>query len=949
MNSIGKFLRPLALAAVMVLALSDAMAAQTHLPAPPACSNGKTCCCNGINCGSTPCEGPDCCLNCPCSGPFCPPASTEPISVSVDDASVNEGSGSPLSPPKLEFDIRRGRIGREMAVVVQTNPGSTHPASENSDYAPLACTAIFPLGDANSSTIGQIVVPVSVFNDTQPEPDETLFLHLTRAIELVTPQFTQTSHAAGGGPNDLKIGDFNDDGKPDLVVANHESNDVSVLLGNGDGTYAAAVHYPAGPCADSVVIGDLNNDGKQDLAVAASCDNFVAVLLGKGDGTFYAAVRYFVSTAQELLLRDFNGDGKPDLMARDRNNNSEILVLFNDGSGRFDGFPRTVAGGFSGFPEGFGVADFNGDGRLDIAVSVSSVPIPGSTNELSVMLARADGGFEAAVDYPAASAGDSPGFVATGDLNGDGAPDIVVGIRSTHRVAVFLNNGNGGFASAVNYATGSADTQGLAIGDINGDGRPDIAVANQNGDNVSVLINRGGGVFADAVNIPAGDGAIAVAIGDLDGNGAADLAVANRAGSTASVLLAPAPILVAISDNEGLGTIVNDDGAPPPTVLSITRTGASPTTATSVSWTVTFSEAVTGVDVSDFDFLSTGLTGALEVSGSGATYTVTLNDFESGSVQLDLQDDDSIAAVDDGQKLGGAGGGRFKGEAYVSNRDAEPDSFTFTSVTGVTRGSTQTAMTTITGINVPVPVTVEDGSYSVGCTGVFITAEGSISSGQTVCIRHTAASQFNATVTSTLQVGRGGVNNERQASFSSTTEATPTGASGTTNVPVQDSGGGTYSFSTSDGTIMILRAIATPDEAAAMSGVSFPSGFFAFDIVLPTGVTTAMISIALPAGVSANALVKCNADGVCRQLTGVGITTVAGITTLSYTLVDNSADDSDPRVGFISDPIGPAVVASGGNGEDDGFLGLGGLDFNLLLSLLVVFGYRNRPRRIALF
>src|SRR6267143_1581467 len=229
--------------------------------------------------------------------------------------------------------------------------------------------------------------------------------------------------SVGRNPTSVTAGDFNGDGKLDLAVTNSGSYSVSVLLGNGDGTFRAAANYGVGFLPLSVTSGDFNGDGKPDLAVANQGSNNVSVLLGNGDGTFQTAVSYSVGSHPVSGTRGyFNGDGKPALaVATPGSNNVRILLGNGDGT-----FQAAVSYGV-GYPTSVTAGDFNGDGKPDLAVTN-----PGSNN-VSILLGNGDGTFQAATSY---LAGSNPVSVVSADFNGDGKPDIAVVNSGSNTVSV---------------------------------------------------------------------------------------------------------------------------------------------------------------------------------------------------------------------------------------------------------------------------------------------------------------------------------------------------------------------------------------------------------------------------------------------------------------------------------------------------------------------------------
>ena len=451
------------------------------------------------------------------------------------------------------------------------------------------------------------------------------------------------NYGAEGFPQSVTLGDFNGDGNADIATANQRGT-VSVLLGNGDGTFQAAENYPTNGESESVAVGDFNGDGKEDLVVA-NLRSGVSVLLGNGDGTFRAAVNYGAGFGPSVAVGDFNGDGKADLVTVNVGGN--VSVLLGNGDGTFR--PAVNYGAGSG-PMSVAVGDFNGDGRADLAVANLT------SNSVSVLLGNGDGTFQAAVNY---GTGVYSFAVAVADFNGDGKPDLVVANYRDNDLSVLLGNGDGTFHAAVNYGAGAKPTS-IAVGDFNGDGKPDLVVANIARDNVSVLLGNGDGTFHAAVNYGTGTGSepISVAVGDFNEDGRADIGVANQLSNSVSVLLNLPPaqdlsitmthsgnfaqgqngatytITVSnIGDLPTSGTVTVIDALPPG--LSATNIGGAGWTCVLGTLTCTRGDALAGfasypviaVAVIVPVGASGGVTNTASVSGGGETNTA--NDIAS--------------------------------------------------------------------------------------------------------------------------------------------------------------------------------------------------------------------------------------------------------------------------------------------------------------------------------
>ena len=399
-------------------------------------------------------------------------------------------------------------------------------------------------GISGNGTLGLDVVTSNSIHDLAGDP-------LNAAVAFQSA----ANYNAGTAPFFVTVADVNGDGRPDLIVANLQSNTVSVLLGNGNGTFQPAVNYAVGAQPISVAVADVNGDGHPDLIVANAGSTYVSVLLGNGNGTFQAAASYATGSKPEsVAVADVNGDGHPDLIVADTGSNY-VSVLLGNGDGTFqtainytaDSQPRSVA-----------VADVNGDGHPDIVVANQA------GNDVSVLLNNGNGTFQSPADYPVGSA---PQSVAVADLNGDGHPDIVTANYGSNNVSVLLGNGNGTFQPAANYAAGS-QPRAVAVAGLTGDGHADLVVANGGSNNVSVLLGNGNGTFQSAINYATGTEPISVAVANLTGSGVPDLITANFGSNNVSVLLG--------NGNSDLsGQVYTIDQTPPTVTLTTPANGSS--------------------------------------------------------------------------------------------------------------------------------------------------------------------------------------------------------------------------------------------------------------------------------------------------------------------------------------------------------------------------------------
>jgi hypothetical protein len=409
--------------------------------------------------------------------------------------------------------------------------------------------------------------------------DSTVSVLLNTTTSNVPPGFgAQQSFASGSGtgpnPFSASAADINGDGKRDVIVANYTNNTVSVLLnttasGAATASFAAQQTFATGTQPRSVAIADINNDGKLDLIVANGQDNNVSVLFnttvpGANTPTFAAQQTFAAgSFSTSVTAVDVNGDGRADLIVTNLSA-STVSVLLNTTvpGAATPSFAARQSFATGAFPYSVTTVDVNGDGLADLIVTNYT----GGT--VSVLLNTTSPG--AATPSFAAqqtfATGTNPASVVAADVNGDGKRDLIVANRGNNTVSVLLNTTAPGaatpsFATQVTFATGSAPFS-VTAADIDDDGRPDLIVANVSDNTVSVLLNTTApGVatpsFAAQQTFATGTNPYAVAAADLNSDGKPDLIAANNSANTVSVLL-NTQYRALLAGNPATGTIVHD-------------------------------------------------------------------------------------------------------------------------------------------------------------------------------------------------------------------------------------------------------------------------------------------------------------------------------------------------------------------------------------------------------
>jgi uncharacterized protein YjdB len=463
----------------------------------------------------------------------------------------------------------------------------------------------------------------------------------------------KTDLAAGASPESVAIGDIDGDGKPDLVVVNSGSDNVSVYhntssSGSITGTsFATPQTFAAGNSPHSLAIGDIDGDGKPDMAVTNFLDNTISVYrntssIGSITSASFATQQTFAtgSRPRSVAIADLDGDGKPELSVANSSSNT-VSVFQNIGSSgniTSGSFATQQTFGTGSIPYCVAIGDIDGDGKPDMAVVNSGSWTVSVFRNTSTAGSIASGSFASQVTFATEA---EPFYVAISDLDGDEKPDLAVANATSYTVSVLRNTSisgsitNSSFDAQVTFETGE-NPASLSIADMDGDGKPDLATSNMTEHTVSILRNTSssGSItsssFATQVKYETGPFPRCIVTGDLDSDGKPDIVTANSSGSSLSVLRNdPLQPIIGLT-NVCVGTSTTYSNAAIGGSWSSSNGNASIGSATGIITGVTSGTATISYILSSGSFVTTvvsvnatatsdAITGALAICPGGTT------------------------------------------------------------------------------------------------------------------------------------------------------------------------------------------------------------------------------------------------------------------------------------------------------------------------------------------
>ncbi|CAF5144689.1 unnamed protein product, partial [Rotaria sp. Silwood1] len=335
------------------------------------------------------------------------------------------------------------------------------------------------------------------------------------------------------GPRAVAMGDFNNDTSLDIVVANYAADNIAIYFGHGDGTVASPFMFSTGygSAPYMIAVGDFDNDQRLDIAVANFGTNSVGVFLRFQNGSF--ANKTTLSTASSrpvwIHIADINNDAILDIVTANYGTHS-VTVFYGYGNASFSG-SSTFYTGYDAFPLAVVSGDFNNDKHMDLAIANYG------TNNVGIMLGASNGTFARQSTF-STGLNSHPYSLVAGHLNEDTNLDIAVTTYGDNSVGILLGHGNGTFMSQTTYSLGAASPYSIGTGDFNNDNRMDLVVTNNGTNNIALLVGYGNGTFASAKMYSTGSSSsISIAIGDLNSDNRSDIAFINNDTGTIGIMV----------------------------------------------------------------------------------------------------------------------------------------------------------------------------------------------------------------------------------------------------------------------------------------------------------------------------------------------------------------------------------------------------------------------------
>ena len=660
--------------------------------------------------------------------------------------------------------------------------------------ASFAIESLLNNGD-ETFTVGQTLTPgnpvVAALKDLNSDQNVDLILAFSSAdasngynLDLVsvmdgngdgtfspqTPSYGVTT-GTSATISTLVASDFNGDGKPDLgagigVTTDTASLEFGLLLNSGisfsPATITQVTSSAVYPGFAWVNVGDFNGDGRMDLVTGNSENGALApplfglyIQLGNGDGTFQAATLYGSGMTGPVAVGDFNNDGKQDLLGfASTSEEISMEVLLGQGDGTF-GFP--LSSGNAGFLSGVVVGDYNGDGKLDVAISCCG--------SLTVYLGNGDGTFTNGQTYYFEGSGGTTLGMASGDINGDGILDLVVGtlaLSGASHLNVLLGNGDGTFHIPPQTVADSG-TAPVAIADFNLDGKADF-VARGLVNDVSISMGNGDGTFQPAEHFYVPNPAYSMAVADFDGNGSPDIAVAGPNGVSVLYNGASGPAATASPSSVGFGNEGLGYTSPVQTV-TLSNSGSAALSISGIT--------ITGAQSSDYS--QTNTCGSSLAAAATCTISVSFAPQANGLRTAAIQIADNAFNTPQILTLTGTGATAAVG-ASVS-----PGTLTFASQYLGSTGASQAVTLTNTG---NIPLTVTSISISGAQAGDFSQTNNcgtSLNNGASCTVTVSYAPVAAGSSAATLSVADGASNSPQTVALSGTATTPGIGLSAGSN------------------------------------------------------------------------------------------------------------------------------------------------------------------------